>query len=71
MLVSVGLGVRLLVAASMVLSGAVEKLYPELAAVDSSFIRAAKMEMPLDILTGFSMIFWPFYLGWLEDKWKK
>ncbi len=71
MLVSAGLGMRLLAGAYAVLSGAIQNIYPEVAAADPSFITAAKMEMPLDILAGLFLILWPFYLGWLEEKWKR
>ena len=71
MLASAGLGFRLLAGAFNVLSGAVETFYPGVAAADPSFIISAKMEMPLDILAGLFLILWPFYLGWLEEKWRR
>ena len=71
MLVSAGLGLRLLTGAFEVLSGAVEDLYPEVAAADPRYIMLAKMEMPLDILAGLFLILWPFYLGWLEERWNR
>ena len=68
LLSSVGLGLRLLAGAYSVLSGEVQSLYPEIVAADPSFIISAKMEMPLDILSGIFLIFWPFYHEWRRRK---
>lgn len=68
LLLSVGLGLRLLAGAYSVLSGEVQSLYPEVAAADPSFIISAKMEMPLDILSGLFLILWPFYHEWQKRK---
>lgn len=29
------------------------------------------LSAPLDFLTGVALIFWPFFLGWLEEKWRR
>jgi hypothetical protein len=68
MLASLGLGTRLLYGAYLVVSGKVKDLYPEVAAADPSFIITAQLEMPLDILSGLLLIFWPFYLVWLKER---
>lgn len=67
-LFSVGLGIRLLAGAYSLLSGEVQRLYPEVAAADPSFIISAKMEMPMDILSGLFLILWPFYYEWRKNR---
>lgn len=57
MLVSAGLGFRLLGGAYYILSDTIQTLYPEIAAANPSFITTAKTEMPLDILAGLFLLF--------------
>ncbi|TSC68763.1 MAG: hypothetical protein G01um101466_329 [Parcubacteria group bacterium Gr01-1014_66] len=71
MLISAGLGFRSLAGVYSILSGQLERLYPHIATVDPEFMAAVTMETPLEILMGAFLIFWPFYLGWLEEKWKR
>lgn len=66
-LASFGLGLLMLFGASKMFSGQ----FQGAVAANQNLVALIRSEAYMPFLVGILLIFWPLYLAWLEQKWKK